>query len=105
MPNRQIGADIEGFGIAFLEAGAAGKPVIAGTTGGTGEAIQEGVTGLRVDGENINAIAAAVINLLADPNKAQAMGERGRLRVESEFAWDSIVARTRQVAASVYKGV
>jgi phosphatidylinositol alpha-1,6-mannosyltransferase len=37
MPNRQIGADVEGFGIVFLEAGAAGKPVIGGRSGGRGD--------------------------------------------------------------------
>src|SRR4030095_15419304 len=57
MPNRQIDADIEGFGMVFLEAGAAAKPVIGGRSGGTAEAIQDGITGLRVDGESASAIA------------------------------------------------
>jgi phosphatidylinositol alpha-1,6-mannosyltransferase len=100
MPNRQIGADVEGFGIAFLEAAAAGKPVIGGRSGGTGEAIQEGVTGIRVDGESVKAIAAAVIDLLADSEKARAMGERGKQWVETAFTWESIVERTRQVAVA-----
>ena len=105
MPNRQIGADIEGFGIVFLEAGAAGKPVIGGKSGGTGEAIQEGVTGMRVEGDNVEEIAAAVIDLLANSKKAHVMGEQGRLRVKTAFSWDSIVARTRQVATAVNQGV
>lgn len=104
MPNRQIGADIEGFGIVFLEAGAAGKPVVGGRSGGTAEAIQEGVTGIRVDGENVEWIAAAVIDLLADSGKARAMGERGRQWVETEFNWESIVDRTRQLALTVAQG-
>jgi phosphatidyl-myo-inositol dimannoside synthase len=101
MPNRQIGTDVEGFGIVFLEAGAAGKPVIGGRSGGTGEAIQDGVTGIRVDGENVEAIAAAVIDLLADPPKARVMGERGRQRVEAAFTWESIFERTRQLSTIV----
>jgi phosphatidyl-myo-inositol dimannoside synthase len=101
MPNRQIGADVEGFGIVFLEAAAAGKPVIGGRSGGTAEAIQEGLTGIRVDGENVEAIAAAVIDLLADSEKARAMGERARRWVEEAFSWETIVERTRQVSASV----
>jgi phosphatidylinositol alpha-1,6-mannosyltransferase len=104
MPNRQIGADIEGFGMVFLEAGAAGKPVVGGKSGGTGDAIQEGMTGLRVDGEDIDAIAAAVIDLLADSKKACAMGQRGRQWVEKMFAWETIVDRTRQVAANAARG-
>jgi phosphatidyl-myo-inositol dimannoside synthase len=101
MPNRQIDADIEGFGIVFLEAGAAGKPVIGGRSGGTAEAIQDGVTGVRVDGENVEAISEAVIDLLSDSQKAHAMGERGRQWVEKAFTWESIVERTRQVSAAV----
>jgi phosphatidylinositol alpha-1,6-mannosyltransferase len=105
MPNRQIDVDIEGFGIVFLEAGAAGKPVIGGRSGGTAEAIQDGVTGVRVDGENPNAVAAAVIDLLTDTHKAKSMGEAGRQRVEKTFNWEAIVERTRQVAAAVGRSV
>jgi phosphatidylinositol alpha-1,6-mannosyltransferase len=105
MPNRQIGEDIEGFGIVFLEAGAAGKPVIGGTSGGTGEAILDEVTGLRVNGENIQEIATAVVELLANPAKARAMGECGRRRVETEFSWESVVERTREVATMIPRKV
>jgi phosphatidylinositol alpha-1,6-mannosyltransferase len=105
MPNRQIGPDVEGFGMVFLEAGAAGKPVIGGCSGGTGEAIRDGVTGIRVDGENVEAIAAAVIEMLADPDKARTMGEHGRQWVESAFTWESIVDRTRQVSATLARGI
>jgi phosphatidylinositol alpha-1,6-mannosyltransferase len=105
MPNRQLGADIEGFGMVFLEAGAAGKPVIGGKSGGTGEAIREGITGLRVDGEDVEAIAAAVVELLTDSERARTMGEQGKRWVETAFTWESIVERTRQVAATVVRGV
>jgi phosphatidylinositol alpha-1,6-mannosyltransferase len=101
MPNRQIGPDIEGFGMVFLEAGAAGKPVIGGRSGGTGEAILEGETGLRVDGTNEEEIAAAVIALLSDPQRARAMGECGRRRVKAEFSWHSVVQRTRLLSTTI----
>jgi phosphatidylinositol alpha-1,6-mannosyltransferase len=101
MPNRQIGDDIEGFGIAYLEAGAAGKPVIGGKSGGTDDAIVDGVTGLRVDGNNSVEIANAVIDLLYTPDRAKAMGMRGRQRVENEFVWDTVVQRTRVVCTAM----
>ena len=101
MPNRQIDADIEGFGIVFLEAGAAGKPVIGGLSGGTADAIQDGITGLRVDGENTQAITDAVVALAKNIQAAKAMGEQGRLRVEADFSWDLVVQRTRQITANI----
>jgi len=101
MPNRQIGPDIEGFGIVFVEASAAGKPVIGGANGGTGDAILHGVTGLRVDGTNVEAIATAVTTLLTEPGLAKAMGSQGRCRVATEFSWEMVVERTRMVAAQV----
>jgi hypothetical protein len=81
MPNRDIDGDTEGFGLVFLEAACAGKPAVAGTAGGTGSAVVDGVTGLRVDGERLEAIAQALARLLSDPAVAQQMGLRGRKRV------------------------
>ncbi|MDT7041982.1 glycosyltransferase family 4 protein [Candidatus Nitronereus thalassa] len=97
MPNRQIGEDIEGFGIVFLEASAMGKPVIGGTSGGTEDAIVEGVTGFRVDGTQIEAICDAVRTLLSDPTRAKALGDNGRQRVLTEFTWEQIFQKTRSV--------
>jgi phosphatidylinositol alpha-1,6-mannosyltransferase len=101
MPNRQVDADIEGFGMVFLEAGAAGKPVIGGRSGGTGEAIKEGVTGLRVNGGSVEEIDEAVTFLLQDREKARAMGRCGQQWVRTEFTWESIVERTRQIALAL----
>jgi phosphatidylinositol alpha-1,6-mannosyltransferase len=101
MPNREIDGDIEGFGMVYLEAGAAGKPVIGGKSGGTADAIVDGVTGLRVDGNSRVEITDAIIDLLLAPDRAKTMGLRGRQRVENEFAWDAVVARTRQIATMI----
>lgn len=98
MPNREEGhQDIEGFGIVFLEASACGKPVIGGRSGGTGEAIVDGETGLRTDGENVETIADAAIALLQDRERAEEMGRRGRARVVERFDWDKVAARTMQL--------
>ena len=103
MPNRQIGGDIEGFGMVYLEAGAAGKPVIGGKSGGTDDAILDDVTGIRVDGNSSVELANTVIDLLSTPDKAKAMGRRGRQRVESEFAWDTVVQRTRTLCTVIQR--
>lgn len=98
MPNRQIGPDIEGFGMVYLEAGAAQKPVIGGISGGTEDAIVDYVTGLRVDGESVDAVAAAVVTLCTQSALARAMGEAGRRRVEQAFTWESVVHQIRAIA-------
>jgi phosphatidylinositol alpha-1,6-mannosyltransferase len=103
MPNRQIGGDIEGFGMVYLEASAAGKPVIGGKSGGTDDAIVDGVTGLRVDGNSSIAVAQAVIDLLAAPDRAKAMGVRGRQRVENEFTWEAVVKCTRMLSTAIQR--
>ncbi len=101
MANRQIGHDIEGFGMVYLEAGAAGRPVIGGISGGTDDAILDEITGLRIDGTRVDAVAQAVVTLLETPAMAIAMGEAGRHRVAEEFSWESVVERTRSVACQL----
>ena len=64
MPNRDIEGDTEGFGIVYLEANACAKPAIAGLAGGTGSAVQDGLNGLRVDGDSVPAVEAGLARLL-----------------------------------------
>ncbi|MFP5020594.1 glycosyltransferase family 4 protein [Pseudonocardia phyllosphaerae] len=76
------GLDVEGLGIALLEAAASGLPVVAGDSGGAPETVEDGVTGHVVDGRDVEAVAGRVAGLLADPARAQAMGRAGRARVQ-----------------------
>ena len=85
---RNRGWDVEGLGIVYLEAAASGVPVIAGNSGGAPDAVVAGDTGLVVDGTSISAVAAAVIEILADPVRAARMGQAGRGWVTSEWTWD-----------------
>lgn len=95
MPCRTRGAgmDVEGLGIVFLEASASGVPVIAGKSGGAPEAVQHNKTGLVVDGDRVDKVAGAVIELLSNPDRAAAMGSAGRQWVTSEWRWDTLAAR------------
>ncbi len=89
---RRAGLDVEGLGMVFLEAAACGLPVIAGTSGGAPEAVQEGVTGHVVDPRSPSAVAAALSGLLDDPARARAMGAAGRAWVEQRWSWTTIAA-------------
>lgn len=106
MPNRTLSdGDIEGFGLVFIEAGAFGKPVIGGNTGGTSDSIIDGVTGLRINSEDVNGIASAVIRILTDTDYARRLGEAGRRRAESEFRWQDRADTIYQISQRIAKGL
>lgn len=97
MPNRDINGDSEGFGLVFLEAAASGKPVISGKAGGTGSAVIDGQTGLRVDGENVQEIIHAASYLLRNPTQAKAMGDAARSRVLTNFTHKRRIKQIREL--------
>jgi len=86
----------EGFGIVYLEAGAYGKPVVAGNVGGALDAIVDGGTGLLVDPLDPLAVGEAISALLLDPELARRLGTAGRLRAQ-DLAWPLIVERVQAV--------
>ncbi|WP_345555151.1 glycosyltransferase family 4 protein [Streptomonospora halophila] len=90
---RNGGLDVEGLGMVYLEASAAGLPVVAGRSGGAPDAVREGETGLVVDGAWPGPTARALIRLLRSPAEAAAMGERGRAWVQAEWSWEGVSAR------------
>jgi len=94
MPNREINGDTEGFGMVFIEAAACGKPALAGAAGGTGAAVLDGETGLRVDGNSEESVAQGLIKLLPNREKAEKMGHHGWSRAKVEFAWERVAEKT-----------
>ncbi|NLV80470.1 MAG: glycosyltransferase family 4 protein [Rhodococcus sp.] len=97
MPCRTRGAglDVEGLGIVYLEASATGIPVVAGRSGGAPETVRDGETGYVVDGTSVSAVATAVGGLLADPDRAAAMGAAGRRWVSEQWRWDVLGGKLR----------
>ncbi|MER7772292.1 glycosyltransferase family 4 protein [Kitasatospora sp. NPDC096140] len=89
---RRAGLEAEGLGIVYLEAAAAGLPVVAGDSGGAPDAVLDGRTGVVVDGRDVHAVAGAVIRLLTTPEGA-AMGREGRRRVAREWTWEASADR------------
>ena len=90
---RGWGLDVEGLGIALLEASASGLPVVAGRSGGAPETVQEGRTGHVVYGRDLPALVEALVGLLADPARAAAMGAAGRAWMRAEWGWPARAAR------------
>ena len=82
---------MEGFGLAVLEAMAMGRPVVATATGGLPEVVRHGETGLLVPAANEIALAEAIVSLLGDPERADSMGQAGRLRVSALFSEEAMM--------------
>lgn len=83
----------EGFSNAILEAMAASLPVVATNVGGNAEAVRSGITGLIVPSENAEALAWAMLKILADPRKRAAMGAAGKMTVAEKFTTDAMMRR------------
>lgn len=83
----------EAQGRVIVEAMAAGLPVIATRVGGVPDVVIDGETGLLVPAADPQALASAIINVLADREKAKQMGQAGRRRVDPEFSVETMVER------------
>jgi glycosyltransferase involved in cell wall biosynthesis len=82
----------EPFGLAGIEAFAAGRPVVASATGGIGDWLHDGVNGLSVEPGDAGALARALNDLLADPDRQATMGRAGRRTVAERFTREHHVA-------------
>ncbi len=88
------GLEQEGFGIVFLEAAAAGVPQVAGRSGGSHEAVVDGVTGLIVDRPaDVSVARKALAELLDDEDRRRRFGAAARQRACAEFDYDGLVVR------------
>jgi phosphatidyl-myo-inositol dimannoside synthase len=96
---RRGGLDVEGLGIVYLEASAAGLPVVGGDSGGAPDAILPGETGYVVPGRDVAAVADRIAGLLADPPGAGAMGDKGVAWVDREWRWDLVAERLARILA------
>jgi glycosyltransferase involved in cell wall biosynthesis len=83
----------EGFGIVLLEAMAAALPVVASRIGGIPEVVVDGETGILVPPADAEALARALHSLLADPERAEIFGQKGRERAREFFDFDDYIKR------------
>jgi len=81
----------EGLPVSLIEAMAAARPVVATRVGGVPDLVEDGVTGLLVPPDDPPALAEAMVTLLADPDRRQAMGDAGRKRVHPTYSAERLL--------------
>jgi glycosyltransferase involved in cell wall biosynthesis len=84
----------EGLGTSLLDAMACAKPIVATTAGGMPEVVEDGKTGLLVPPRDHQAMADAIVTLLADGRARAAMGAAGAARVRARFSAERMVQET-----------
>ncbi|MBN3033725.1 MAG: glycosyltransferase family 4 protein [Candidatus Saganbacteria bacterium] len=92
---------LEAFGIVQLEAMANYTAVIASDIPGPNAVMEPGQSGLLVPKQDPEALAGAINSLLADPERARAMGRRGRQLVETKYNWRTIVKQVEAIYEEV----
>jgi len=100
--DRWAGLEQEGFGIVFLEAAAAGTPQVAGRSGGSADAVMDGVSGIVVDRPgDPGELALALRRLLLDQGLRHRLGAAARQRVVQSFAATTLAPRLGAALAEV----
>lgn len=98
-----LSSKAEGFSNSILEYMAAARPVVATDVGGAREAIIEDETGYIVASGDDEQMAARIIELLRDPQRARAMGEKGKQRVAEKFSTARHLANTLALYSELLK--
>lgn len=84
--DRWFGLEIEGLGVVLLEASACETPSVTGRSGGTPEAVKDGVTGRVIDATDRRRLIGSITELLVDPRLRRTMGAAAREHVAAEFS-------------------
>ena len=95
---------IEPLGNMVIEAWSAGCPVVALAAAGPGELVRPGLDGLLVPLERPDALAAAIADLLANPDRRAGMAAAGRNRFTGEFNRDGVTREWRGFLAAIARG-
>jgi phosphatidyl-myo-inositol dimannoside synthase len=91
----------EGFGIAYIEAAMAGRPSLAGASGGVPDAVVDGETGVLVDPMSESQVVRGAMRLLEDPAFADLLGQRAHERALRDFTWSAAVERMERCLEAV----
>lgn len=94
----------ESFGIVFIEAWSAGKPVVGLRLNATSTVVDDGIDGLLTIPGDSDDLARALLEILEDDEKKKRMGEAGRKKVREKYTWDVVMEKYRNVYLSAMNG-
>ena len=104
-PNIHVPGDMEGFGIAVIEATACKRPVVASDLEGLKDAIRHNESGLLVPPEDSQAFVSALTKLLSEEDTRLALGERAQAYTETHYHWNVISRLYLEALETIEKGV
>jgi phosphatidylinositol alpha-1,6-mannosyltransferase len=93
MPSRRVGHSVEGYGIAYVEAGWYGVPALAGNDGGAADAVVDAETGLLCDGGDQRQVLTALTRLVDDEALRKRLGVAAQARVRTALTWSAALFR------------
>jgi len=94
----------ESFGLVLIESLACGTPVIATRLPGVRTVVNHGSDGLLVEPNHPTSLAGSILTILKDEALRQAMGRKGRTKVEARYGWEQIGARIEKIYQQVLEG-
>jgi phosphatidylinositol alpha-1,6-mannosyltransferase len=103
MASRDMDDNVEGYGMVFIEAGACGKPVVGGRSGGISDAVLDQKTGILVNPSDPNEIANAIKSLIKNPSLSMKLSETARKRVLEECNWTSYYSKLQDILHNALK--
>lgn len=105
MPCEQLGGDVEGFGMVFLEAASYGLPVVAGRSGGALETVHHGYGGFIVEPDSTEELYQSLVRLLTDDTFAHRLGLYGQEWSKKHFKWEREIAKFKDAICPHQKSV
>jgi glycosyltransferase involved in cell wall biosynthesis len=92
----------DGFGVVILEAMATGLPVVATTSSGGSEVIEDGREGFVVPARNVETLAEKILYFYQNRTTANEMGQAARRKVESGWSWEAYTEKLLEIYARVW---
>lgn len=102
-PNIHVPGDMEGFGIAVIEAAACRRPIVASNLEGLKDALCHNENGILVEPENPQAFIEAILPLIADEKKRHDLGQRAKLYTETHYHWNIVARLYKEVLETFVK--